>query len=65
VRSEGLRSRQQWRDWRQRPADVPARPDVVYRRGGWLSWAHWLGAPSAESLPFHQVIRSSDCIHLN
>jgi hypothetical protein len=46
ARSEGLLTRAQWRAWRRtqrRPAEVPARPDVVYRNDGWVGWADWLG----------------------
>lgn len=30
------------------PADIPARPDLVYN--GWKSWNHWLGSKPVEAL---------------
>lgn len=57
VRSEGLHTRAVWRTWSRsprRPAEIPARPDVVYRHDGWLGWADWLGGDGGrvEWLPF-------------
>jgi hypothetical protein len=40
----GLRSNLEWRAWcktRDRPADIPTKPDSVY--GEWKSWGDWLG----------------------
>jgi hypothetical protein len=38
-----------WRGWfawsksENRPSDIPANPDRVYRDDGWISWNDWLG----------------------
>jgi hypothetical protein len=41
-----LKSQKEWMDWCREnkdklPADIPARPDLVFER--WRSWNHWLG----------------------
>ncbi len=51
VRSLGLRSQEQWREYcrgalrgrGRRPQDIPAAPDLVYRNEGWRNWGDWLG----------------------
>ena len=51
VRRLALRSQQEWLEYCQgripgkgrRPADIPVRPDEVYRDDGWLGWGDWLG----------------------
>lgn len=50
-RSLKLKSRKEWRLWikgdlpnvAQKPDDVPAHPDGVYKINGWQGWRHWLG----------------------
>lgn len=34
------------------PADIPARPDLVYRK--WISWNHWLGNRPVEAIQAKQ-----------
>jgi hypothetical protein len=46
VRKQGLRSNTEWRAWcaaGNRPADIPAAPDAVFRGRGWVSWRDFLG----------------------
>jgi len=46
VRDLHLRSGNEWRSWSKssdKPDDVPANPDVVYRGEGWCGWGDWLG----------------------
>ena len=46
VKSLCLKSKEEWQEWRktnERPPDIPACPDRVYKEEGWLSWADFLG----------------------
>ena len=45
VQDQGIKTRNQFREWAQsddRPADIPLRPDYVYRLK-WISWSEFLG----------------------
>lgn len=42
VSKWGFANRQEFRDWKDRPPGIPAKPDVVYRDRGWKGWAHFL-----------------------
>jgi hypothetical protein len=59
VRKLKLRSCKEWFAWiksGQRPSDIPAQPDRVYRDDGWVSWSDWLGSErrvlAKDMLPF-------------
>ena len=44
--SLGLKSKEEWREWRKSglsPHDIPSHPDQVYKGKGWLSWGDFLG----------------------
>ena len=46
VRSLGLKSQEEWKEWSksgQRPPDIPSSPDQVYKDKGWLSYGDFLG----------------------
>lgn len=46
VRSLGLRSTSDWNKYcasGERPPDIPASPDSVYRQEGWIGMSDWLG----------------------
>ena len=51
AKSLNLKSRKEWRAWAkgeisekdQKPANVPAHPDGIYKVKGWQGWKHWLG----------------------
>ena len=46
AQSLGLANNQEWHAWGKqgiRPANVPGRPDLTYKRDGWRGWGHWLG----------------------
>jgi hypothetical protein len=46
VRSLGLKSAQEWRDYTKsdkKPQDIPANPNVVYADSGWSGIGDWLG----------------------
>jgi hypothetical protein len=46
VRELELKSWKEWQEFSksgQRPSDIPANPDRVYRDDGWISWPDWLG----------------------
>jgi superfamily II DNA or RNA helicase len=46
ARGLGLKSAREWEDWRKRgdrPADIPATPNDVYKGKGWAGWGDWLG----------------------
>ena len=41
-----LKAREVWEAFVKsghKPADIPARPDLVYKNEGWVSWVDWLG----------------------
>jgi hypothetical protein len=46
VQALGLRNQDAWKMWAksdERPSDIPAWPDGVYKNKGWVNWADWLG----------------------
>jgi len=51
VRSLKLKGLNEWKryskgelsDKRKRPKDIPASPNSIYKRKGWVSWGDWLG----------------------
>jgi hypothetical protein len=62
VRRFGLKRREEYRAWAQRPSDIPAKPEHEYAKSGWKSWTDFLGTnnrrnnvvwrPSAEAKVF-------------
>lgn len=45
VRGLGLKNSMEWYEWckvRKRPRDIPAAPDVAYKKE-WRGWRDWLG----------------------
>ena len=59
VRGLELKRQEGWKEWsksRQRPVDIPSRPDLTYRDAGWISWPDWLGSEgrvlAKDMLPF-------------
>ena len=45
MRSLGLKSKEEWQEWRksgQMPPDIPSSPDQVYKDKGWMSWGDFL-----------------------
>ena len=61
VRSLNFKSGRDWRRFcvTEKPADIPAKPDVTYRGKGWISMGHWLGTGSvAPRLKKHLVYPS-------
>lgn len=54
----GLQGQQDWMDYSRQegnlPADIPARPDLVY--DGWRSWGHWLGHKTAQKIEAKQEV---------
>ena len=46
VRALGLKSAKEWKEWsksEEKPVDIPATPDRIYKAEGWLSWPDFLG----------------------
>jgi superfamily II DNA or RNA helicase len=46
VRSLGLKSFTEWAPYsksRERPADIPSHPHVIYAETGWIGYGDWLG----------------------
>ena len=52
AKSLQLKSRKEWREYvkglkpeiqPQKPDDIPAHPDGIYKTKGWLGWRNWLG----------------------
>ena len=50
ARSRKFNTRREWGAWSKsvvRPANVPSRPDNVYKHTGWQGYGHWLGTSTA------------------
>lgn len=51
VRKLGISSRLEWEQYvagmlpskGYKPRDIPARPDLTYKKGGWKGWFYWFG----------------------
>ncbi len=46
VHTLNLKSMVEWRTWKEaknKPDDIPANPDLVYKNQGWANWGDWLG----------------------
>ena len=64
ARSLKLKGAKEWHAWsknRARPANMPSRPDQVYKHGGWQGYGHWLGTGTAapkdhQFLPFKKAL---------
>ena len=70
ARSLRLASQFEWKVWSKeglRPADVPAKPDKVYRDHGWRGWGHWLGTGNQHTknfLPFGEALAVARSLNL-
>ena len=54
ARSLKLKNYSEWEEYRksgERPNDIPANPDIIYKNDGWKDWVDWLGY---EYLPFKE-----------
>ena len=64
ARSLKLTSNTEWREWCKtsaRPANIPSRPDRVFKHAGWQGYGHWLGTGAAapkdqQFLPFKKAL---------
>ena len=64
ARSLKLKSQTEWRAWAKTgawPANMPSRPDQIYKHNGWQGYGHWLGtgnvAPKDKQfLPFTKAL---------
>jgi len=73
ARSLGINSQGEWREWSKsgdKPDDIPAAPDRVYRAKGWNGFGDWLGtgnlAPKDhEYLPFEEARNYIHSLGLN
>jgi hypothetical protein len=53
ARRLGLIGKDHWRSWAktaERPEDIPAAPNRVYRDLGWRDWGDWLGTGSTSTV---------------
>eukprot|EP00947_MAST-08B_sp_MAST-8B-sp1_P001531 g1531.t1 len=59
-----LTSREEWKEWSksgQRPCNVPAGPDQVYKGKGWVSWPDWMGyKPKNQKAKSEQMLAYED-----
>jgi 3-mercaptopyruvate sulfurtransferase SseA len=62
VRALGLKSTREWRDYcasGNRPANIPASPNMAYPGKGWTTWSDWLGTGKVRSngdfLPYDEA----------
>ena len=67
ARSLKLKGQKEWEAWSkrgERPANIPAGPNRIYKHDGWQGWGHWLGtgnvAPKCKKgqqfLPFEKAL---------
>ena len=71
ARSLGLPSSTEWKVWCKEgmcPPDVPRRPDLAYKGGGWQGWVHWVGSSGIEKAsrfaPFDQALAFAQALGL-
>lgn len=66
VHKLNLKSQNEWMDYCKRegllPADIPARPDLVY--DDWRSWNHWLGNRPVEALQAQVEMQRSQVYYI-
>ncbi len=43
VRKQGFKNFQMYRDWKERPLDVPSNPNSIYKLDGFTTFEDWLG----------------------
>lgn len=59
-----LASHEEWlefvRDKTMLPSDIPARPDLVYKKN-WQSWSHWLGNKPRQTL---EAVQQAQKVHI-
>ena len=64
ARSLKLKGSKEWEAWRKtdvRLANMPSRPDKIYRHDGWQGYGHWLGTGNLAGgklafLPFKKAL---------
>ena len=72
ARSLKLISSTEWRALCKsgsRPANVPSRPDTIYKHEGWQGWGHWLGTGNLvggkqDFLPFKKALMRARSLKL-
>ena len=42
VRSLGLKSSKEWREYKMNPPGIPRKPEKVYKDKGWKGYKDWL-----------------------
>ncbi|MFI4957506.1 MAG: DEAD/DEAH box helicase family protein, partial [Gammaproteobacteria bacterium] len=61
VCSLGIKSISKWDEFckgKDKPSNIPARPDFAYQNDGWISWGDWLG--TGNIAPAKRVFHSFD-----
>jgi hypothetical protein len=51
VHTLGLKSHNQWLSYKKagdKPDDISASPNTVYKNKGWISWRNWLGTDKSK-----------------
>ena len=64
ARALKLNTTREWNQWcktDERQANIPARPDLVYKHDGWQGYGHWLGTGNVapkdlKFLPFKEAL---------
>ena len=72
ARSLKLKSQKEWTAWCKsdaRPANIPSRPDRVYKGDGWQGCGHWLGTGKVahkdqQFLPFKEALRYAHSLNV-
>ena len=68
-----LKGQREWQMWCKsvaRPANIPSRPDRVYKHDGWQGYGHWLGTGNVgvykdqEFMPFKEALLHAHSLKL-
>ena len=73
ARSLKLKTQKDWQDWAKtgvRPANLPSRPDEIYKHDEWQGYGHWLGTGNVgvrkdkQFLPFKKALLYARTLNL-
>lgn len=60
ISQKGLKRWEEWEPFYKSklfPANVPVRPDIVYKYSGWIDWPTWFGNPRKHKRPTKPTIK--------
>jgi hypothetical protein len=66
ARSSGLKTALEWFAFAKsgdRPSDIPAYPNEVYKSSGWAGWGDWLGTGNVRSGDWRPFEEARELVH--